>query len=261
RVVELPGADRATGPRRAGAERAARPADLLLLGRALTAISVDGAHVALTLAAALGEALSPEDQAFLAAHPPRRMAPDETYAAALDDADVALLADGADGPLAELGTALGEAAALLWPDPAKAVGGAARRRGAGRAAAFSHQVAKVVAPPTVLFEADAAGAPDATVVCASPPAVILGPRLLGEAVGDIELRFILARAAFLTRPARLLGAGLAPERLALLAQALATFGGAPAASPEVEAEAQGPRRPPPPRRRPPRQAPAPPPPD
>src|SRR5262249_53598487 len=125
RVVELPGADRATGPRRAGAERAARPADLLLLGRALTAISVDGAHVALTLAAALGEALSPEDQAFLAAHPPRRMAPDETYAAALDDADVALLADGADGPLAELGTALGEAAALLWPDPAKAVGGAA----------------------------------------------------------------------------------------------------------------------------------------
>src|SRR5262249_56912053 len=117
-----------------------------------------------------GGALSPGARASRGAPPPRRMAPDETYAAALDDADVALLADGADGPLAELGTALGEAAALLWPDPAKAVGGAARRLGAGRAAAIYHQVAKVVAPPTVLFEADAAGAPDATGAGAAPPA-------------------------------------------------------------------------------------------
>lgn len=242
RLVELLGADNATGHLRALAVRAARPADLLALGRALVASSVDGAHVALTLAGALGEALSAEDRAFLAAHPPRRMAPDETYAAALDDADVALLGDGADGPLVELGAALGEAAALLWPDPVKAVGDAARRLGAGRAAAIFHQVAKVVAPPTVLFAAEAAGAPDVTVVCASPPAVVLGPRLLGDAVSDLELRFVLSRAAFLTRAARLPGAGLPPERLALLAQALATFGGARAATPEVEAEAQSLRR-------------------
>jgi tetratricopeptide (TPR) repeat protein len=243
KLVLLLGAEHATAHLRALAVRLARPADLLLLGRALAAgAQLDGAHVALTLAGALGEALSGEDQTFLTAHPPRRMAPDETYAAALDEADLALLGDGADGPLHELGAALGEAAALLWPDPTKAVGEGARRLGAGRAAAIYHQVAKVLAPQTVLFATDAATAPDVAVVCASPPAVVLGPRLLGDAASDFELRLVLARAAFLTRAARLLGAGLPPERLAVLAQALATFGGTPAASPEADAEAQSLRR-------------------
>src|SRR5262249_54601274 len=156
---------------------------------------------------------------------------DETYAAALDDADAALLGDGADGPLHDVCAALGEAAALLWPDPTKAVGDGARRLAAGRAAAIYHQVAKVVAPPTVLFATDAPGAPDAAVVCASPPAVVLGPRLLGDDIDDAELRYVLGRTAFLTRAARLPGAGLPRERLAVLAGALATFGGHPASGP------------------------------
>jgi tetratricopeptide (TPR) repeat protein len=242
RLVSLLGADHAIAHLRALASRLARPADIHALGQALMATSIDGAHVALTLARALGETLPPADAAFLDAHPSRRMAPDETYAAALDDADAALLGDGADGALHDVCAALGEAAALLWPDPAKAIGEGARRLAAGRAAAIYHQVAKVVAPPTVLFVAEAAGAPDVAVVCASPPAVVLGPRLVGDELGDVELRFILARAAFATRAARLPGAGLARARLAVLAQALATFGGTPAATPEVDAEAQHLRR-------------------
>ena len=81
------------------------------------------------------------------------------------------------------------------------------------------------------------GAPDVTVLCVAPPAVVLGPRLHGHggALSDLELRFQLARAAEMARPERIAAVGLPPDHLAALCSSLVRlFGRGGGASDEDE---------------------------
>ncbi len=51
------------------------------------------------------------------------------------------------------------------------------------------------------------------VVCVSPPVIVFGPRLTkkNSEVSDLELRFLLARAAELARPGRIIASGHTAE--------------------------------------------------
>jgi Tfp pilus assembly protein PilF len=191
----------------------------------------DGGRALLELAAVMGQPLSNEDVSFLALHPVRAMTEDDPYRGAIDAAARAeLIADEEDEPLAGILAAVWEAAPLLWAD----VGEAQTRTGMSGAhkvpavtdlpaAAIYTRVARALdAPATVLYVTEQAEAPDVTVLCVAPPAVVLGPRLhgRGDAVSDLELRFQLARAAELARPERIAAAGLPIDHLAALCASL-----------------------------------------
>ncbi|HTE55100.1 MAG TPA: hypothetical protein VK698_29815 [Kofleriaceae bacterium] len=202
------------------------------------ALNADGGRALLELAAAMGLALSNDDVKFLAVHPVRVMAEDDSYRGVVDsDARSELIADEDDEPLAAVLATVWEAAPILWAD----VGEAQARLGLHGArkvpavtdlpaAAIYGRIARALdEPATVLYVTDQAEAPDVTVLCVAPPAVVLGPRLHGErgdAVSDMELRFLLARAAELARPERIAAAGLPADHLAaLVASLVRLFGG------------------------------------
>lgn len=218
-----------------------RPADILALARMLCRatsagpVHVDGSRTALELAAALGESLGPDDVAFLAKYPERVLDVDEAYRGALDDSDRAqLIADPRDEPLASVLQVLWEAAPLLWSEPADAL----ERMGipeAERVGARSDLVAAVMyphiaralgAPRTVLYTAQTGA--DITVACVAPPIVALGRRLQvttggergDDAPGDLELRFLLGRAAEFARPERAIAVGLPRDQFASLVASL-----------------------------------------
>ena len=192
----------------------------------------DGGRAVLELAGAMGHALDSRQVSFLALHPVRVMAEDEAYKGTIDgDARAELLADDDDEPTAAIMAALWEAAPLLWAD----VEGAQTRAGMAGAkklpttgdlpavTVFTRIARALEAPATVLYATNQADAPDVSVLCVAPPVLVLGPRLHGSranSVSDLEMRFILARAAELARPERIIAAGLAADHLAALCASL-----------------------------------------
>ncbi len=78
-----------------------------------------------------------------------------------------------------------------------------------RAAAVFTRIARALdAPATILYTTTAENAPDVQVLCVSPPVIVFGPRFAqGEDVSDLELRFRLAQAAEMARPARIMAVG------------------------------------------------------
>ena len=194
--------------------------------------SADGGRAALELAGAMGHELSVDDVGFLGLHPARIMAEDDPYRGVIDsDARAELIVDDDDEPLAAILATLWEAAQLLWSDVSEAEerGGisGARKLGATTDLPAAHVFTRIAraldAPATVLYSTDQPDGPDVTVLCVAPPVVVLGPRLAGErsaGVSDLEMRFQLARAAELARPARIIAAGLGAERLTVLCSSL-----------------------------------------
>jgi len=67
-----------------------------------------------------------------------------------------------------------------------------------------------------------------TVICTSPPIVVLGPRLCqvgDDAVPEAELRFLLGRAAEMVRPENIIAAGLPSDVFVqLVASVIGAFG-------------------------------------
>jgi hypothetical protein len=187
--------------------------------------------------------LSDPDRAFLANHPPREMAEDEAYWGSISStARADLIADREDAPLSRIFALLWEAAPLLWSDAERALersGIAGAERVAvkqfGSAAAIFTRVAQALgAPATILYRTEDPAAVDVQVVCVSPPIVVLGPRVQGletDRPRGTELRFLLGRAAELTRPERIIAAGLPPDELAGLVASLARSFGNPNAAP------------------------------
>jgi tetratricopeptide (TPR) repeat protein len=173
----------------------------------------------LELVRAIGAPLSAEDERFLDAHPPRRMASDEAYAAALDDDDRReLVDDPADRPLRDVLSLLGDVLPLVCPSPSAALAQAgipdAQRVPASSHAATASlhpQIARALGgPPTLLYTSPDAGA-DLALLFASPPVLIIGPALAavrasshGEAhaATDAALRFQLGRTVELSRAHR-----------------------------------------------------------
>src|SRR5690606_13737635 len=130
-------------------------------------------------------------------------------------------------PIGPILAALRDAAPLLWPsvdDALARVGAAEARRVPANsslaAATMWSRIARAVdAPATALYQTEAAGSPDVPVVCASPPIVVLGQRLVEGARSALETRFLLARAAELARPARIIATGLPADEVDALISA------------------------------------------
>jgi Tfp pilus assembly protein PilF len=220
--------------------------DIVEYARALCEAGIgDGGRAMLEVAALADHVLSDPDRAFLAAHQPRRMAEDEAYRAVLTAEDRAeLIADDEDAPMAEILATLWDAAPLLWSESADAlercgvVGASRVGAGAATAAAavFTRAARALETPATILYETTAPAAPDVQIVCVAPPVVVLGPRVQGvedEPPGDLELRFLMGRAAELARPERVIAAGLPADDFAALVAALARVFGDPRTAPEV----------------------------
>ena len=236
------------------------PADVLAWARELAREDRgDDARAGFELARALGAPLDLSDEQYLAAHPRRIMASDEAYAATLDAADRRdLIDDDAEAPLGELLELLAEAAPLVCPTPDTALVDAdlteARRipsTSDAATVAVYPQIAKLLGgPPSLLYATTGrASVRDIVLVLASPPVIVIGPRLASirasshadlELAGDTRLRFELGRIVELSRPRRIFAAGSTPATFARLLAGLAlAFGGTAApADLEVRGEAE-----------------------
>jgi tetratricopeptide (TPR) repeat protein len=233
-----------------------RPADVLAYARELAqAGKTDDAGAMFELAHALGarpaEGELPTPQVAT-------MASDETYAAPLDEAERReLIDDPADAPVAELLDALGEAGALVCPDPRTALERAgladARRMAAASdsaVVAMYPQIANAFAGPATLLFSSPRSRADLTPLLSSPPVLVVGARLLDQRAmsrsdldpiargGDSELRFALGRVVELARPRRLFAVGTEPEVFERLLAALVHAFGQPSTSPGVVREAE-----------------------
>jgi len=236
------------------------PFDVLAWARTLMrGDEAEDARAAFELARAVGAPLSSEDERFLDAHRPRIMASDEAYSAPLDEADRReLIDDPDDAPLGDLLELLGEVAPLLCPNASTALVEAnqldARRlpstSDAATAALYPQIVKALGGPPTMLYVTPKATAPDVALLLASPPVVVVGPRLASiragsrsdiDLAGDSALRFQLGRIVELSRPRRLFAGGQSPVAFALLVAALRHAFGPAAPTPpprDVVAEAE-----------------------
>ncbi len=215
------------------------PWDVLAWARTLMrGDEAEDARAAFELARGMGAPLSTEDERFLETHRPRIMASDEAYSAALDDADRrALIDDETDSPIRDLLELLAEAAPLVSPNASTALVEAnlmdavrlPSTSDAATAAVYPQIVKALGGPQTLLYVTPTAGAPDVALVLASPPVVVVGPRLASvragsraeiDLSGDAALRFQLGRIVELSRPRRVFAGGQSPAAFALLIAAL-----------------------------------------
>ena len=211
--------------------------DLVLWADELRRLDRPEAHTVLQLAIACGHPADVHQTAFLTTHKPYVLRDDESYKAALDATDRALLVDPDQSELFPVVTALAEASALLWPDLEQCL---ARNgvAGAKRVPATLHVAASAMFPRLTtalgtgaiqLYQLDRPIERDVVVVAAATPVVVLGPRLAVELAGGgaapSEARALLARAVELTRPEHIAFSGL-PEDNAnqLIASVARLFG-------------------------------------
>lgn len=193
--------------------------------------TVDPARATLELAIACGHTADLHQAAFLKAHQPHAMRDDEPYKTTVDD--VSLLRGGESQALAPVAAALAEAAQHVWPTLEEAF----ERIGcvdARRVPASLHAAAVSMFPRLTNVLGLAAvqlyqheEAPDVTVVAASTPVIVLGPRLVAEdnAAAPDEVRALLGRAIELTRSEHLAFSGLPARDVArLLTSAVRLFG-------------------------------------
>jgi tetratricopeptide (TPR) repeat protein len=261
-IVELEHPETATSPHArqsslfALVEVEQDPADALALARELMRTDDEDARAAFELALALGAPLDESDQQFLANHPPRVLASDEAYSSPLDEADrCELVDDPADTPIGALLETLGEAAALVCPDAKTALFDAelddARRLPASSDAAASAlypQISKMLGGPTTLLYGTSRSTVELTLLLASPPIIVIGPRLASlraqsrseiDVPDDTGLRFRLGRIVELARTRRIFAAATNRAAFArLVAGLLHGFGGVNAFDREVTAEAE-----------------------
>ena len=191
----------------------------------------DAARATIELAIACGHAADVHQSAYLTIHKPHAMRDDESYRAALDANDRAMIADPSEATLSPIATALAEAAALLWPDLQEAfarcdVSGATRvpaTLNVPATAMFPRLTTALGTGAVMLYQRDSG--PDITVVGAATPVVVLGPRLTGNQTSPAEARALIARAVELARPEHIAFTGLPIEgAMRLLASVARLFG-------------------------------------
>ena len=192
----------------------------------------DAARATLDLAIAAGHPADVHQTAYLSTHKPYAMRDDESYKAALDAADRALITDPQEATLGPIAAALAEAAALLWPDLNEAlarmgVGGATRVPATLKSPAvamFSRLTTVLGTGAVNLYQKD--DGPDITVVSAAPAVIVLGKRLTAESGTPSDVvRAALARAVELTRPEHVVFAGMPiADATRLLASVVRLFG-------------------------------------
>lgn len=192
---------------------------------------IGATRATLELAVACGHQPDSDQSAFLQAHQPYEMHDDESYRAAIDDPT--LLSGGERPALAPVAVALAEAAQHVWPNLEEAferVGCAGARRvpaslNAAAVAMFPRLTSVLGLSAVQLYQHDATA--DVTVVAASTPVIVLGPRMAsqGNAVPAREVRALLGRAIELSRPESLAFAGLPSHDTARLLTSVARLFG------------------------------------
>jgi tetratricopeptide (TPR) repeat protein len=216
--------------------------DLVAWGDELRRLDrADAARATLDLAIASGHTADVHQTAYLSTHKPYAMRDDESYKAALDASERALITDPQEATLGPIAAALAEAAALLWPDLNEAlarmgVGGATRVPATLKSPAvamFSRLTTVLGTGAVNLYQHE--NAADVTVVSAAPPVIVLGKRLTAETGTPSDVvRALLARAVELTRPEHVVFAGMPiADATRLLASVVRLFG--PAAMKEASA--------------------------
>jgi tetratricopeptide (TPR) repeat protein len=228
------------------------PSDVVAYARELDAEGYrDEATAMLELAYALDRSLLEDDERERATNAVS-LASDVAYGTKLSDADRReLIDDPGEAPLDDLLQLVAEALPLLCPDARTALDRAghndAVRLGAqsqAAAAATFPQIAKALGGAVALLYASERADTELRVVLASPPIIVLGPRLLAMRARshtdgdpfDVELRFRLGRAIELARPPRVLAVGNGEAGLTHLLAALphACGRGEPPDEPELQ---------------------------
>jgi Tfp pilus assembly protein PilF len=207
--------------------------DLVAWAEELRRLDKPEARNAIELAIACGHAADVHQNAYLATHKAYTLRDDEAYKHALDASERAMLNDPQEAELSPIAIALAEAAALLWPDTEQAFARSGVP-GAKRVPATLHAPASAMFPrlttalgtgAVMLYSSDRG--PDITVVAAATPVIVLGTRLLAEAMGPppAETRALVARAVELTRPEHIAFSGMPlDDAMRLLASVVRLFG-------------------------------------
>ena len=219
--------------------------DALSLARSLRTTNPIDARATYELARVLGATLSPDDEAFYAAHALRALASDQAYPGKLDEADrKRLVCEPDESPLGEIFELLGEVAPLIASDARGAlleVDLADAQRLAitstSAAPAMLPQIVRAFGGATAVLHASTRAKHDVTLVLAAPPAIVLGPALTRITTSDAALRFELGRIVELTRWRRVFAAGVRDVELASFVAALEAFGSETAA-PEARRDAE-----------------------
>lgn len=205
-------------------QRDPRPQELLALARLVASDDPGACEVLLDLVGQLGGQLDTADRALLDRS--RELAgSNSARQARLEPGDrEAVVGDPDDGVLHDVFAVLGRHGSLLWPARSAALemlGISDYERvkpgDDARGAALYRQIAELLGgEPIILYGDPSPLAPPVRVVCAAPPALVLGPQLTARQLdGDHHaderaMRFMIGRAVELLRPERLAAAGLPP---------------------------------------------------
>ena len=162
-----------------------------------------------------------DEEAFLRAHPPQDLKPEDPYAAAVDDSDrTEHLALPEATLMAEIFSCLWEGAPGLIGQRLEDFGVSARDKVSPMSdldlGKIYGQVAKALGNrKTALYVRPDDGASDVNIVVQAPPALVVGPGLAAQAKGA-EVRFQLGRGIELSRPEYILAAGVRPKQFTTL---------------------------------------------
>jgi hypothetical protein len=182
---------------------------------------LDRARCCLEVLSVLGLA-TPEEDAFLEAHPSQDLKPDDPYASVVEDQDRKdHLALPEATLMAEIFSCLWEGAPGLIGQRLEDFGVSARDKVSPMSdldlGKIYGQVAKALGNrKTALYvRAEEGTNDDVNIVVQAPPALVVGPTLAVDAKGA-EVRFQLGRGIELSRPEYILAAGVRPKQFTTL---------------------------------------------
>ena len=181
---------------------------------------VDRARCCHEVLSVLGLA-TPDEEAFLEAHPSQDLKPDDPYAAIVEDHDRRdHLALPEATLMAEIFSCLWEGAPGLIGQRLEDFGVSARDKVSPMSdldlGKIYGQVAKALGNrKTALYVRPDDSASDVNIVVQAPPALVVGPALAGDAKAA-EVRFQLGRGIELSRPEYILAAGVRPKQFTTL---------------------------------------------
>jgi len=145
------------------------------------------------------------------------MAHEDAYASVLSEQDQRSLhnAEDCNTVLPQISLLLTQCVGMLWPHAESALAAHNIADATRIHTPASHRVASLFTkiaralhtPATLLYERSAQDAPDVQVICMAPPMVVFGPSICTQDLPDLQLRFLLARAAQQVQPERVIACG------------------------------------------------------
>ncbi len=180
---------------------------------------VDRARCCHEVLSLFGEATR-DEEAFLRAHPPNDLKPEDPYAAAIDDED------RRDHLALPEATRMADIFSCLWEGAPGLIGQRLEDFGVSSRDKVSPmsdldlgkvygQVVKALANKKTALYVKSDGAAEVTIVVQAPPALVVGAEM-ANGIPVPEIRFQLARGIELSRPEYILAAGVRPKQFTTL---------------------------------------------